>query len=372
MRIMIFSMVPWTFLWSRSQQIVSGLARRGFDIVYFQSPIYLSPSEFIRTYREGNFFLRRKIAEKISVVNLFLPNLTWRFRFVSEKIGFLTFKIYLRCLGSKPDIAIFYSLWYIFLLDTLKSMKVKILYDCVDEISVFYTPLEALKEKDLIKKSHLVLVVSRKLFEKVSKINSNCVYVPNAVDFDHFYSATKNKEKPQDVKNLQHPIVGFYGYIYDWIDIDLICKLADLHPDYSILLVGPVRFGLSKLEKYLNITMLGTRKYEVLPRYLSSMDVCLIPFKISKLTLSSNPIKLYEYLAAGKPVVSTALPEVYENASQFVLIAQNHADFIEKVEKAIKEAKCEDKDTILRRIDFARNNSWEKRVDTIVKLLRNM
>lgn len=372
MLIMIFSMTTWRFLWQRSHHLASRLAKRGFDVVYFQRPIFLSPIEFIRAYREHNFFLERRVAERITVVNLFLPNLTWRFRFASEKFGLVAFKVELRFLRIKPNVAIFQSLGYAFLLDTLRSMKVKIIYDCIDEVSVFYSPVEASKEREIIEKSSLVFVVSRRLREKVSKLNSKCVYVPNAVDFEHFYSATQIKEKPQDVRNLKHPIVGFYGYIFDWTDIDLICKLAQAHPDYSILLVGPVRFGMGELEKHPNITMLGTRDYKVLPQYLSMMDVCLIPFKLNKLTLSSNPIKLYEYLAAGKPVVSTALPEVCENASEFVMIAHDHDDFIKKVEKAVNEIKSEDKEMLLRRIDFARRNSWEKRIETIEELIRNV
>jgi glycosyltransferase involved in cell wall biosynthesis len=149
--------------------------------------------------------------------------------------------------------------------------------------------------------------------------------------------------------------------------------LAELHPDYSILIVGPVRHGLDKLKEHANIVMVGHKKFAVLPQYLACMDVCLIPFKLDKLTLASNPIKLYEYLAAGKPVVSTELPEVCNNVSEIVYIGKDDDDFIKKVEEAVSETeKTENEAAILRRINFAKDNSWEKRIDTIEKLLRNV
>jgi len=98
----------------------------------------------------------------------------------------------------------------------------------------------------------------------------------------------------------------------------------------------------------------------------------LIPFKINRLTLASNPIKLYEYLSAGKPVVSTALPEVCENASDLVYIARDEEDFVRKVEEAVKEAESPNKELIMRRINFAKENSWEKRIETIEKLLQSI
>lgn len=373
---MIFSSIPWDFLWQRHQQIASRLAKKGFDILYFQNPIYLNPNELIRNYKDGNIFLMKKVMKHLYVVNLFLPDFRGRFKFFAEKPGLLIFKLHLKHLNFKPDIAIFYSIQFVFLLDALRLMKVKILYDCVDEISGFSNLaragsaiLEA--EENLIKTSSTIIASSKTLHEKISKIRSGCVYVPNAVDFEHFNSATQTIEKPPEIKNVKRPIVGFIGAVYDWINVDLLCRLAESHPDYSILLVGPVNFGLDKLKKYSNVIMVGAKKYELLPPYLSFMDVCLIPFKINKLTRASNPIKLYEYLAAGKPVVSTALPEVYNNASEIVYIGKDDDDFIKKVEKAVNESKSENKLVVSKRISYARENSWEKRIKTIEKLLSN-
>jgi glycosyltransferase involved in cell wall biosynthesis len=377
LKILILSAIPWWFLWQRPQQIASRLADRGHTVVYFQTPIYLAPLTLIENHRRKNMFIVKKTKKNLRIVNLFLPHFLGKLRFVTEKIGLISFKVYLKFLGFKPDDAIFYyssARYDAFLLDALRSRGTGILYDCMDEFSGFpWAPntskvLES--ERNLIESS-VNIAASRILYEKISRINPNCAYVPNGADFEHFHRATKITERPTETKHLRNPIIGFIGAIYDWIDIDLICELAELHQDYSILIVGPVKFGLEKLEKHSNIVMVGSKKYDILPQYLSCMDVCLIPFKINKLTLASNPIKMYEYLAAGKPVVSTALPEVCNNASEFVYVGKNREDFIRKVEEAVEEPKKPDYEAIVAgRVRFAQDNSWEKRVDVFEKLLR--
>lgn len=309
------------------------------------------------------------------VASLFTTPFLGKFKFFTEKFGLLSYKMQLKNLNFEPDVAIFCSLHYSFLLKPLISMGISTLYDCIDDFSAFSevsnvsAALEL--ERYMTERSSLVIAASKMLCERLSKINSSCFYVPNAADFEHFNMASQNKKVPAEIAGLRHPIIGYIGAVFDWINIELICRLADIHPDYSILLVGPVHFGLDKLRKYSNIVMVGTKHYNVLPQYLACMDVCLIPFMINKLTLSSNPIKLYEYLAAGKPVVSTALPEIRNNASHVVYIGESNEDFIKKVEEAVTEVRRNESEMVKsRRINFAKDNSWDRRVETIEKLLR--
>jgi glycosyltransferase involved in cell wall biosynthesis len=372
---MIVTSMPWGFLWQRPHQIAARLANRGFDVVYFHSPFGLSPSFLIKLFREKKLFIVERVRPNLRIINLFVPPFRGKLRLLTDELGALLLRAYITWFGLKPSVAIFYNPRDVFLVNCLKSMGVRIFYDCVDDYSAFpgvRNPLKVLRDEQLlINESSFVFVVSKKLFSRVSKINSNCVFIPNGADFEHFNSAVGLQVWPSDVKSLKRPILGFIGAIWDWIDVDLICKLAELHPEYSVLLVGPVYFGREKLLKHPNIYAVGHKQYKVLPRYLACMDVCLVPFKINRLTLASNPIKLYEYLSAGKPVVSTALPEVCENASGLVYIAKDEGDFIRKVEEAVKEAESPNKELIMRRIKFAKENSWEKRIDVIEKLLRN-
>ncbi|MCJ7635375.1 hypothetical protein MUP77_23675 [Candidatus Bathyarchaeota archaeon] len=288
MNIVILSTMPWGFLWQRPHQIAVRLANKGNNVAYFNSRIDLSPSTLVRLFKEKNFFMMRKITENLRVVNLFVLPFHGKLKAVTERLCSLTFKMYLKFLKSKPDVVVFYHPRDVFLLGALKSMGVKILYDCVDEYSAFPGVSDASEvqdaERKLVAESSIVLAISRTLCKKISKVNPKCFYVPNAADFEHFNSAMHIREKPQEIRGLKRPTVGFIGAIWDWINIDVICRLAELHPDYSILLVGPVYFGLDKLERYSNIFIVGHKKYELLPQYLSCIDVCLIPFKLNELT----------------------------------------------------------------------------------------
>jgi len=373
LNILTLSPVHWSYLRQRYQHIALGLARKGYSVLYLQIT-HFDPNNVPVLFTILPSI--KRIGERLSVLNIFIPvpfhNKPER---VHDVFGLSFLKFYLRYLRFTPDVAIFGTPYFAFFLPFLKSMGTKIIYDCVDEMTAFpnvNNNLQAsLMERYMVKNSTFTFAASKILYSKILKLNPNCFYVPNGVDFPHFFSASKVREKIPEVEHLKHSIVGYIGAVFEWFDVDLVCKLARLHPDYSILLVGPVDFSLKKkLEGYLNIKMVGAKPYEVLPRYLACMDVCLIPFKINRLTSASNPIKLYEYLAAGKPVVSTALPEVCENASGLVYIAKDSEDFIRKVEEAVKEAESPNKELIMRRIKFAKENSWEKRIETIEKLLR--
>jgi len=284
------------------------------------------------------------------------------------------FEYCLRKLGFHPDVAMFYALDFVPLLKTLNSMNIKIAFDFVDDILSFpeyaFAHYERMQSK-LLESSSVVFATSKLLCDKTNTYNSRCIYLPNAMDFDHFNPAATTNMKLNELPNLRHPVIGFIGAFSDWVDDGLICKLAEAHPEYSILLVGPVYFA-KELEKCSNIIMAGTKPYETLPLYLSNIDVCLIPFKINNITLASNPIKMYEYLAAGKPVVSTALPEVLTNASEIVYIGKDDEDFIKKVELAVKESELKDEFTINKRVNFAKQNSWENRVEVIEKFLKGI
>ena len=306
---------------------------------------------------------------------MFLPPFQGKLKFVNGGLQVSTLKLYLSFLRFKPDVAIFYGNGYVYLLSTLRAMGTKILYDCVDEVSGFSDVADVTRvlreERDLATNSSTVIVTSQALHQKLSKLNSNCFYVPNGAEVNHFLEATKVNENVPELEHLPHPIIGYHGAISDWFDVELVCRLAEVHPEYSVLLIGPVNVGSEKFKKHPNIILLGVKKYEVLPKYLAYMDVCLIPFKINKLTLAVNPIKLYEYLAAGKPVVSTALPEVYNNTSEFVYVGRNEEDFIRKVEEAVDEPNKPGYEAMVaRRIGFAEESSWDKRVEAYEKLLK--
>ena len=380
MKILVFSAVPWNFLWQRMQHVTSELALRGHQVVYVEEPIYISTSSFIKDRAQGKQSAKtKKISDNLSVVTLYVPELRGRLESVKNRFLNSLFKSSLNNLDFKPDVAIFYSIEFVPLIETLQSLNSRITFDCADDILSFVsagikqgfappsTFVKAEKmESKLIKSSSTCFASSKLLCDKISKTNPNCIYLPNAVDFDHFNTNTKVPVKLAHLPSLNHPVIGFVGAVFEWIDVGLISKIAKTHPDYSVLLVGPVNSGKDQLGAHSNILMVGAKPYGALPSYLSNIDVCLIPFKLNDVTLASNPIKMYEYLAAGKPVVSTALPEVIRNASEVVYVGKDDEDFIRKVELATKEY---NEATIKKRTSFAKNNSWQSRVDVIERAL---
>ena len=226
-----------------------------------------------------NLFLRKKINSRLSAVNMFLPPFEGKLRFINGGLEVSGLKLFLRFLHFKPDVAIFYGNAYAPLLSTLRAMGTKILFDCVDEVSGFSDVADVARvlreEQNMVTNSSAVVVTSEALRQKLSKFNSNCFYVPNGADVTHFLKATKVNEKISEMERLRHPIIGYHGAISDWFDVELVCKLAELHSDYSVLLIGPVNYGLEKFKQHPNISLLGVKKYEILPKYLAYMDVCL-------------------------------------------------------------------------------------------------
>ncbi len=376
MNIVIFSSVAWNFLWQRPQHIASKLADKGHNIVFFENPIFVNSAAIVKErIKERKFIDLRRVRSNLWVVTLYLPPFQGKFSALKDRFSKLYFDYCLRKIGFHPDAAIYYSLHLVSLIDTLDSMNSKIAFDFVDDIMSFpeFAFEEYLKmQSKLIDSSSVVFATSKLLCDKIGLHDSRCVYLPNAMDFDHFNRAADAAVKLDELPNLRHPVIGFIGAFLDWVDDDLVCKLAQAHPEYSILLVGPVNVGKDKLGKHSNIFMVGTKPYETLPQYLSNVDVCIIPFKINNITLASNPIKMYEYLASGKPVVSTALPEVLRNASEIVYVGRDYEDFVRKVELAVQESEARDESAIARRLAFARNNSWASRVDVIDGLLKEI
>jgi len=244
----------------------------------------------------------------------------------------------------------------------------KSIYYCADEYSEFtgYSKKLVKKlEEDLLRKVDLVLVVSDKLYQTKKKLNPNIFLIPHGVEFEHFskYNLT-SVELPPDIKDVRKPVIGYYGLIRDWIDFELLQKISE-RKDWSLVLIGPVNTDINSIKGIENVHFLGPKDYGDLPLYLKGFDVCIIPYKLLEVTINARPLKLFEYLASGKPVVSTPLPSVlpYKGA---VRIGTTSEEFIEQIEKSLQE---KDESLKKKRVDSARENSWE---NLVVKNLKNL
>lgn len=241
-----------------------------------------------------------------------------------------------------------------------------ILYHCVDEYSAFSdiptAPIAKL-ENTLLKKSDVVIASAETLLQTKIKINPKTFLVRHGVDFNHFKSALDDAtEIPDEIKNLPRPVIGLYGLIADWIDIELLEKTAKHFANGSLVVIGKITTDISALEKLPNVHILGRKPYETLPAYCKGFDVALNPFVINELTLAANPLKVREYLAAGLEVVSTDIPEVaiLENCR----IAKTHDEFIKQIEAVLQNPKSRKEVS-----DSIKKESWDARVDEIREII---
>jgi GT2 family glycosyltransferase/ubiquinone/menaquinone biosynthesis C-methylase UbiE len=233
----------------------------------------------------------------------------------------------------------------------------KVVYDCMDEHAGFSTNSQIMldAEKSLVCESDLVVASSDLLFQKLKPLAQKSAIVRNAADFNHFSSVP---HRPYN--KIKGKIIGYYGAIADWFDSELVGKIARLHPDWNFVLIGSTfSADLNDINKCRNIEILGEKPYEDLPKLIETWDCCIIPFKITPLTEATNPVKIYEMLAAGKPVVSVGLPELKSLAEDnLITIADDALSFAKAIEVEISN---DSQEKMKIRRYFAANNTWEKR-----------
>ena len=268
-----------------------------------------------------------------------------------------------------------------FTLSDIKKLENKgtIIYDYLDEIhpsiSGFRVTDVIDRHKYLMKNSKLVLATAKKLFSDVKQHRETGIcLLPNAVDYDHFHKKSDPKNIPKEIKSIKEtkgPIIGYFGALATWFDYELIKNMATIHPDWNIVLIGwnyDQSLDKSGIKELKNVHYLGIKDYSILPEYAIWFDVCILPFLLNDVTHSTSPIKLFEYMALGKPIVSTAIQEVSNYKS--ILIAENPDDFIDKVKHALE---IRNDKQYLELVDKeAKQNTWKKRFDNLDQLLINL
>jgi glycosyltransferase involved in cell wall biosynthesis len=236
-------------------------------------------------------------------------------------------------------------------------------YDCVDEHSEYpwnanwKARMSRIEEK-LLSRCNLLSVSSTYLLGRKKGHCSEVIFVPNGVDFELFNKAAHDGiEIAEKMKSIVAPRIVYVGAIMEWFDYELVKKIAGHSPLWSIVLIGPSRGSLKDYSGVQNIHYLGIVQQSDLPSFLKGASVCIIPFLMNDLIKGVNPLKLYEYLAAGNPVVSTALPQVVNLQKDGVIyIGKDHSDFICNIEAALRVEESRAKDL---RVEVARPFSWE-------------
>ncbi|MFB2836392.1 glycosyltransferase family 1 protein [Floridanema evergladense] len=271
-----------------------------------------------------------------------------------------------------------YILWYYtpMALSFTRHLKpLLVVYDCMDELSAFKGASPTLKslEIELFSRADLVFTGGQSLYEAKRDRHPHIYAFPSSIDKVHFGKARNLTTEPADQINIVHPRLGFFGVIDERMDIELLGEIAQAKPDWHFIMIGPVvKIEPATLPSYENIHYLGGKSYQELPKYIAGWDIAMLPFARNESTRFISPTKTPEYLAAGKPVISTSIRDVVRpyGENDLVKIADNATDFVAAAE-ALMNQNFHFLSAWLERVDtFLANNSWDNTWQRMMQLIK--
>lgn len=247
-------------------------------------------------------------------------------------------------------------------------------YECVDDITAAKGLVDAKAigkmERRLIEGVDLLIVTHDQLYASKADGAKRALVVPNGVDAEHFARAASDDLPVADeFRDLQHPVIGYLGGINYWIDTELLAHIAREHPEWTLALVGPadILANMAPLEGLPNVVRTGRVPYEEVPRYVKAFDVCVNPYVLDGVAEHCSPLKLYEYVATGKPLVSVDMPEAWK-FSGLIQIAEDADSFVRLVEEAVNSPDGRNAD----RMAEARNHTWRSRFEAASRALADV
>ena len=331
--LLCFSHLRWDFVFQRPQHLMSRFARE-MTVVFWEEPVEIEKRE--------TAFLKVRQAEHFPNVRLVTPHLPQGLDEARREEALRRLLDAHVASYSRPLVTWYYTPMMLPFSRHLDASAV--VYDCMDELSKFrFAPEHLLElEQELIDRADLVFTGGTSLYEAKKSRHDSVHCFPSSVDRKHFATARRELPQPHDQAELKHPRLGFYGVIDERFDIELLRQLADLRPDWSFLMVGPVvKISEDELPRAANIHYLGGKTYEQLPAYLSGWDIALMPFAMNESTQFISPTKTPEYLAGGKPVVSTPVRDVVRTYGhlQGVHIAHDADGFVRCCDMALEQVR---------------------------------
>ncbi|WP_141453410.1 glycosyltransferase [Pseudoxanthomonas sp. z9] len=240
-------------------------------------------------------------------------------------------------------------------------------YYCIDDYAAHPgvdPELIGQRDEALSRAADLQFVAPPALLARKQELNPHTVYSPHGVDVDLFRRASEaGTELPAAARDLPGPVIGYIGSLHEWIDLDLIAWLARQRPQWTFLLVGHAAADVSELRALPNVRLAGAQPYATLPQWAKAFDAAIIPYRMNRQVANSNPLKLREYLATGKPVVSVHNPEI-EKFSRWVRIARDREEYLRALESALAE---DTPQAAAERIAAVADQTWDRRVDTVLE-----
>jgi UDP-galactopyranose mutase len=342
--LLVFSHLRWDFVFQRPQHLLSRHAKHR-RVFYFEEPVF-GMTEVPRLHL-------RETSENVLVVIPYLPSNIEVSKMEAAMTDLVDELIY-------EEELIDYSVWYYtpMALNFTRHLEPRaIIFDCMDELSLFKNAPQSLidLESELMKRADVVYTGGHSLYEAKKQNHHNIHPFPSSIDYSHFAQARQRLVEPDDQVNIPHPRVGFYGVIDERFNIELLADMANQRPDLHFVVVGPVvKIDPRTLPRKANIHYLGKKEYHALPLYLAGWDCAMMPFALNDSTRFISPTKTPEFLAAGRPVVSTSINDVVNpyGVQKLVHIADTAEEFVAAIDKAMDERK---------------NPEWMDRVDHVLK-----
>ncbi len=372
--IICLSGYDWDPLWTRKQQLLSRFPKSN-RILYVETPItLLSPIKDPTLWYKWPMWFKglRQTDENIWLYSppVLLPfaNQVGGINGMNQSIIASATRRQARKLGFKKPILLTYFPNSIDLVGKLGETLVA--YDCVDDHPAFQGFNKEVVwnlERRLLERADISFTTSKDLYDERLPHARELHLIRNAANYDHYSKALDpGIEMPADLQGIPGPRIGFVGRIKEWIDMELIGRLARLRPDWSFVMIGPVEHDadVQSCQGLDNIHFLGMKPWDVVPQYLRFFDVCLNPFRQSQLAKAVSPLKVYEYLAAGCPVVSSPMPQV-EELGAVVAVAAGVEGSLSAIEEALKDTP----ERLEARLAAAREHTWENRVQRFTALL---
>jgi UDP-galactopyranose mutase len=362
--LLCFSHLRWDFVYQRPQHLLTRCARDR-RVLFVEEPVF------------DNGSMRLDMRASEGAVRVVVPHLPEGLR--SEIATTAVLKEMTRQLFLEYGIRE-YVFWYytpMALSYTSRFSPIASVYDCMDELSAFKGAHSRLQdfERELFKRVDLVFTGGQSLYESKYGQHRSVHAFPSSIDVQHFIKARSAQADPPDQAVIPQPRLGFLGVIDERFDIELLTSLATKRPDWHFVMIGPVvKIHPQSLPRQSNIHYLGLKKYQELPVYLAGWDIALMLFARNESTRFISPTKTPEYLAAGKPVISTSIRDVVRPYGDLhlVQIADTAGEVIHAAEKIFANSQKEKADWLASVDEFLAQTSWDKTWDQMSVLLNQV
>jgi len=379
--ILCISSIDWDFIWQGHQEIMSRLAAEGHRVLFIENTgvrqVRVSDMGRIRArlknWRRGTKGFREERPNLFVHSPLVLPLPYSRLAgWINRQVMMRSITRWMRATGfSRPVV------WTFLPTPLARDVIARIdpvatVYHCVDEFASSSADARRIvaSEEQLFRDADLVFVTSEKLRERAARFNERVHLFPSGVSLEAFGTARESGvHVPDDLAALPRPIAGYVGGIHQWVDQDLLAAAATRLPNTTFALIGPAQVDVSRLQACPNVHLLGQRPHAEVPAYVQGFDVGLVPYRIADYTANVYPAKMNEYLAMGKPVVATDLPEVHRfnrEHGDVIAVAKNAPDFAAAIERGIADAGAV---ASQRRIAVAERNGWSRRLADMSALI---